>query len=408
MKIKRSVQAAMQRLRIETLRKSQIKPINSILTGHDAFVVAPTGEGKSIMYQLPAVMNGDQLTLVIEPTLALMHDQVRKLKNVGIQASYLDSTLCKSEAAGILHRVQKGEVHILYVTPERLKSERFLEAIEDLTIYMVVVDECHCVLEWGESFRPDYLQVGEFIAACKPQPIVMALTATIRPEDRAEVMTLLRMKKVHEHIMSIDRSNLVFLKRSCAALEDKLSSLRKSLRRYHETGSAIIYCSTRTYVDAVYNYLSKRYPDQIVRCHSTMAEKTRAKHERAFLDGEKPIMVATSAFGMGVDKGDIDLIVHFNMPLSIGEYYQQAGRAGRDGRTARCVLLYNQQDVAIGRSLANNLEKRAGAHMLKRLNDMARFVESDACMMQDILDYFGEAKDKTCKHCTNCQRNRRR
>ena len=360
------------------------------------------------MYQLPAVMNGDQLTLVIEPTLALMHDQVRKLKNVGIQASYLDSTLCKSEAAGILHRVQKGEVHILYVTPERLKSERFLEAIEDLTIYMVVVDECHCVLEWGESFRPDYLQVGEFIAACKPQPIVMALTATIRPEDRAEVMTLLRMKKVHEHIMSIDRSNLVFLKRSCAALEDKLSSLRKSLRRYHETGSAIIYCSTRTYVDAVYNYLSKRYPDQIVRCHSTMAEKTRAKYERAFLDGEKPIMVATSAFGMGVDKGDIDLIVHFNMPLSIGEYYQQAGRAGRDGRTARCVLLYNQQDVAIGRSLANNLEKRAGAHMLKRLNDMARFVESDACMMQDILDYFGEAKDKTCKHCTNCQRNRRR
>lgn len=407
MKIKKSVQSAMKRLQVDTLRKSQIKPIDSVLQGRDTFVIAPTGAGKSLMYQIPAVMCEGQLTLVIEPTLALMHDQVQKMKGKGIPAAYLDSTLTKSETANILHRVRQGEIQILYITPERLKSSRFLEAIADRTIYMVVVDECHCVLEWGESFRPDYLKIGAFISSREHRPIVMALTATAKPDDRLRIMELLQMQRVQSYVLSIDRPKLILLKQHCETLNEKLSALKKAIRKYHKNGSIIVYCSTCAYVDAVYNHLSKRYPDQIVRCHSTMNEKTRASHERAFLDNEKSIMIATSAFGMGVDKGDIDLIVHFNMPFSIGEYYQQAGRAGRDGRKAHCVLLYNQGDVAIGRALAKKLEKPAKDQMLTRLRYMEKFTKSKACMMQDVLGYFGEAKEKSCKHCTECQRSRR-
>jgi len=407
MKIKKAVQSAMKRLQVDTLRKSQIKPIDSVLQGHDTFVVAPTGAGKSLMYQIPAIMQEEQLTLVIEPTLSLMHDQVQKLRSKGIPAAYIDSTLTKSETSDILRRVSQGKLQILYVTPERLKSQTFLKSIEDLTVYMVVVDECHCVLEWGESFRPDYLEIGAFIASRKDRPIIMALTATVKPDDRLKIMELLQMRQVQPHILSIDRPNLILLKQPCETLKEKLSALKKAIRKYHKCGSLIIYCSTCAYVDAVYNHLSKKYPDQVVRCHSNMKEKTRARHERAFLDDEKRIMVATSAFGMGVDKDDIDLIVHFNMPLSIGEYYQQAGRAGRDGRTAHCLLLYNHQDVMIGRALAKKLEGSAKTQMLARLKCMEKFVKSSTCMMQNVLEYFGETKDRSCKHCTNCQQSRR-
>lgn len=416
MKIRYSVQRALQRFHLETLRKEQINPINNILDGNDTFVVAPTSSGKSLIYQLPTSMHEDQLTIVIEPTMALMHDQVRKLKSLNIAAEYVDSTLCSTKKSTIWDDVYNHKVSILYISPERLSSPDFLNAIANLDIYMVVVDECHCVLEWGISFRPDYLNIGKFIKNLKHRPIITALTATVNPEDREIIQKVLKMEKPKEFINSIERSNLILLKKKIPSCNDvekifqkKLTCLKCNMKKYHHTGSIIIYCSTRKHVDAVYNHLESRFPGKIVRCHSKMKPKTRAEHERNFIDDKKSIMVATSAFGMGIDKGDIDLIIHFDMPLSIGDYYQQAGRAGRDGGDAHCVMLYNEIDVKKWQALMKEEKENATQkYILKQLEQMQKFVESDSCMMQNLLSYFGETKEKTCKHCTCCQRNRQR
>lgn len=279
---------------------------------------------------------------------------------------------------------------------------------------MIVVDECHCVLEWGISFRPDYLKIAKFIKNLKHHPIITALTATVNPEDRETIQEVLKMENPKEFINSIERPNLILLKEEIPTYNDEekifqreLARLNYNMKKYHRTGSIIIYCSTRKHVDAVYNYLESRFPGQIVRCHSKMKPKTRAKHERKFINNEKPIMVATSAFGMGIDKGDIDLIIHFDVPLSIGDYYQQAGRAGRDGGDAHYMILYNEIDIKKWKAIIKGEEHTAREHMLKQLNQMKEFIESNSCMMQDLLSYFGETKEKTCKHCTYCQRNRR-
>ena len=415
MKIRYNVQRALQRFHLETLRKEQINPINSILDGNDTFVVAPTSSGKSLIYQLTAEMHKDMLTILIEPTMALMHDQIRKLKNLGINAEYVDSTLCSTKKSTIWDDVYNHKISILYVSPERLSSPDFLNAIANLDIYMVVVDKCHCVLEWGISFRPDYLKIAKFIKNLKHRPIITALTATVNPKDREIIQKLLGMKKPKEFINSIERPNLILLKEEIPTYNDeekifqrKLARLKYNMKKYHRSGSIIVYCSTRKHVDAVYNYLESKFPGQIVRCHSEMNSRTRAKHEREFINNEKPIMVATSAFGMGIDKGDIDLIIHFDMPLSIGDYYQQAGRAGRDGGEAHCMILYNEIDAekwqAFIKEENDNATKK---YMLEQLKQMQKFVESDSCMMQNLLSYFGEIKEKTCKHCTCCQRNRR-
>lgn len=216
MKIKKSIQKAMEKFHVDELRKTQIKPINDILDDKDVIVVAPTSSGKSLIYQLPASMQKDRLTLVLEPTLALMHDQVRKLVKLDIPAAYLDSTMSKKEIEHTLHAVRKSKIQILYLTPERLHTKAFLESIRKVTIYMIVVDECHCVLEWGDSFRPDYQRIGEFIKSLPERPIVAALTATANPKDRGSIQKSLCMKNVQEHVSSIDRPNLVLLKEQCA------------------------------------------------------------------------------------------------------------------------------------------------------------------------------------------------
>ena len=345
-----------------------------------------------------------------------MHDQVQKLKDLGIRAEYVDSTLCSTEKNMIWDDVRNHRITILYVSPERLSSPGFLSAIEDLDIYMVVIDECHCVLEWGISFRPDYLEIGEFIKKLEYRPIITALTATVNPKDRKNIQKLLGMEKPKEFINSIDRPNLILLKEEIPSYTDaekvfqqKLARLKYNIKKYHRKGSIIIYCSTRKHVDAVYNHLESKFPGEIVRCHSKMKPKTRAKHEREFLDDQRSIMVATSAFGMGIDKGDIDLIVHFDMPLSIDDYYQQAGRAGRDGSDAHCIMLYNEIDDKKWQALMKNeKDEAARKYIQKQLNQMQEFVESNSCMMQELLSYFGGTKEKTYKHCTCCQRNRRR
>ena len=408
MDVKRTIKTALSKLQIEKLRKHQQAPINSILDEQDTFVIAPTGSGKSAIYQIPAILHPDKPTLVIEPTISLMHDQVQKLKSLGVTAEYLDSTQTKKERQSILDQFQTGKVNILYLTPERLVSESFLYALQEISLSMVVVDEAHCVMDWGYTFRDAYLHIGEFIDTLKHRPVIAAFTATASPKDTENIYAALHMKRPAIFENNLYRKNLTYLKKYADDRSKKQQLLMKYLHKYRQH-SSVIYCNTRRAVDAVYEFLQKKYPDDVVKCHADMSPKKRAEHELQFLTGEKSIMVATTAFGMGVDLGSIDLVIHFNMPLSLTDYMQQTGRAGRDGQKAHCILLYSDEDyytnqVILSGILLQKAEKRA----LKQLDLMKEFCDdTERCMVQLLLEHFGQHRADTCNHCTTCQKKRR-
>lgn len=337
MDIKRSIKNAQTRLDIAKLRKHQTEPINSILDYRDTIVIAPTSAGKSAIYQIPALIFPG-MTLVIEPTLSLMYDQVNKLQSAGIKASSIDSSLSTKEQRHMLKQVAKGRVKILFVTPERLQNEKFLDAIRDAEISMVAVDECHCITSWGHGFRPDYLEIGSFIEKLQHRPVIAALTATAPPEMRTEIHESLSMIAPNVFVNSLYRPNLHFMKRSFVSDEAKLKELKRLLKN-HQDGSCIIYCNTKKMTNAVYDEVKKWYPDDVVKCHSNLSSQVRKGNELLFLNGEKHIMVATSAFGLGVDQSGVNLVVHFSLPLSPIDYYQSAGRdaPGRQQNVYSCT-----------------------------------------------------------------------
>lgn len=409
MDMKRTVKSAMHQLRIDKLRKLQTKPINSILAGQDTFVLAPTSSGKSAIYDIPALLCTDKPTIVLEPTIALMHDQVRHLNACNVSAAYIDSSLSGAKQDSIASQFCKGKIHILFVTPERFVSKRFSNTLRKVPLYMVVVDEAHCVLDWGYSFRSSYLAVGETIRSLKHRPIVSAFTATASPDDIKQICRLLHMQQPAVYQSSLYRKNLTFLKKHADDRKQKRHLLRKYLRKYHHHAS-IIYCNTRKAVDAVYDFLKTQYPDDVVKCHAEMSPQKRAAHELQFLRSEKTIMVATSAFGMGVDLDTVDLIIHFNMPLSITDYIQQSGRGGRSGQKARCILLYDEEDyytnqVILSSSFSGSSQERA----LHRLDAMKEYCDDRSqCLVALLLQMFEQVPAHRCNHCTNCQRARRK
>lgn len=406
MDIKRSIKNAQDLLGIEKLRKHQVRPINSILDGQDTMVIAPTSSGKSAIYQIPALIFPG-MTLVIEPTLSLMYDQVNKLQAMGIKAASIDSSLSAKEQRHTLKQVTKGKVKILFVTPERLQNEKFLDAIQDIEISMATVDECHCVTVWGHRFRPDYLEIGSFIEALPHRPVVTALTATAAPNMREEICDRLSMDRPEVFVNSLYRPNLHFMKRSFVSDKAKLSELKHLLKK-HKDGSCIVYCNTKRMTDAVYDEVKTWYPGDVVKCHSNLSSQVRKGNELLFLNGEKHIMVATSAFGMGVDQSDVDLVVYFNLPLSLIDYYQQAGRAGRSGQKAKCVLMYCEDDYQVNRViLKENSDKSSRKAVFRALDEMKEYAESSACLTQQLLSALGEALDKPCGSCTNCQKARK-
>ena len=415
MRTSSTTQKAQAQLGIKNLRKHQIKHIQSILNGYDTMVIAPTSAGKSAIYQLSALVMAEQgkWTLVIEPTLSLISDQVQKLQSKGINAAYVTSRN-KEEHCAIYRRLNLNTISILYTTPEQVATVAFQLATWYNKPWLVVIDEAHCVLDWGTTFRPAYLELKESIAwMALPdhRPVIAAFTATAPSDHRRKITNLLGMKKPNRFVMSLYRKNITLLKEDCSGLKVKqrLKRMRHFIRKYGQEGRVVVYCSSRKYTDLVANYLSDMFPHEIVKCHAYMEPDKREQHELRFIRGDKRIMVATTAFGMGVDVSDIRLILHFNLPLNVIDYYQQIGRAGRDGNSSHAVLLYAKEDVELNQYI---LDKGSYSPELKawlhhRLDEMAGIAFSDSCMVRQVLGALGEESSTNCNRCTNCQRERR-
>ena len=402
MKIRPNIKQAMETLKIEKLRKNQLKPINAILDGHDTMVIAPTSFGKSLIYLIPAIIHQDKLTVVIEPLLALMHDQVQKLRSLGIAAAYLDSTQSKSERSIVVEQLQARKIQILYISPERIENSILSWIEEFYQIGMIVVDECHCVVSWGDTFRKAYRVIGESIGVLKHRPVITALSATAFPEDRPRIAELLNMHEVKYFEMSLYRGNLRLMKKVTPSRSLQIKVLKKCMKKYH-CSATMIFCNTKRAVEYVAGYLEELYPGEVVAYHSQAK-----RQERQMLSGEKDIIVATSALSMGVDVRNVDLVIHFNMPMSLADYYQMAGRAGREGQPARSILLYNSDDYYTNRGLLEDIEeKTAKKRAMRRLDAMKEFCEDDErCMVTALLNALGDPHKKNCRYCTNCQKGR--
>ena len=406
-------QKAQAQLGIKKLRKHQIKPIQSILNDYDTMVIAPTSAGKSAIYQLPALIKAKdrQWTLVIEPTLALIGDQVQKLQEKGIAAASITGRNGPDHDK-IFQEIWNGQITLLYTTPEQLQTRRLREVMQANNPWLVVIDEAHCVTVWGYTFRPKYLQIKHQIAQLKHRPVIAAFTATAPPDDQKDIQELLGMQHTDIYSMSLRRENITLLKEDCTGLDidqhQRLKRVGHYIRKYGEDGRVVVYCSSRRNVDIVTNYLKDKFSG-VAKCHAYMDEDERAKQEFQFICGKKRIMVATTAFGMGVDVSDIRLVLHFNLPLNVIDYYQQIGRAGRDGNPAHAVLLYAKEDLDLNRHIldhggyAPKLEKWLHC----RLDEMANVAASDSCMVRQVLGALGEESSTNCNRCTNCQRARR-
>lgn len=407
--------SALRKLGYSKLYAHQRKPIDSICDGNDTFVIARTGSGKSAIATVPALMHENLLSIVIVPTTSLMHDQVASLKALGVKAEYLsgENTSHNSNVYEMLHEHQ---IVMLYVTPERLQDKYFRGQIAGVTLWMIVVDECHCILDWGNTFRKSYLKISVFIDSLKHRPVVVAMTATAPPEYRDQISMNLHMKKTTKcFVTSLYKPHLSLIKEE---LPDKntptqlflyrLKRLVHYINKYGDDGSVVVYCSTRSLVDQIANRLEDIYGEKVVRCHAAMEESKRTRHEINFMGGKARIMVATTAFGMGVNKSDVRLVVHFNLPLSIIDYYQQVGRAGRDGEKARAILLYHKDDVELNRALIRKEEysPQLQKWLNEQLEGMRDLAESEKCLMQQVLNFLGEKKDERCSHCTNCQKRK--
>ena len=421
MDMKRHLKSALKQLGFDKPRKAQIIPMNTLDAEQDAIVIAATGSGKQVIYETVGLAHSDKLTIVIEPLLALIYNQVQTLQDHGVSADYIDMTRSKEDIDKILNKARKGKLNFLYVTPERLQSHSFIEAMQHLDIFMVVIDECHSITEWGYTFRDAYLHIGNFINKLKHKPVICACSATISADSLNIIRDSLHMDKPAVLRSDLRRDNLILLKKDVTCnkktleerLEFRIKKLCKLIDRYHTDGSILIFAQTTTYVDALYNILGEIYPSDVTRYHSRVKPERRKKELLFdFLQGKRKIMIATSAFSMGIDVPDIELVVHFNAPISMTDYIQQIGRAGRDGRKAHCVLLYdrNGDDEAISNSLIKKSKKqsaKAAKTIKSKLNQVHDFIHSDNCMVNDILKYQGQHETKTCKRCTVCAQKRR-
>ena len=421
MDVRRDIKQAMQALGYDKPSKHQIIPVRTLADERDAIVIAPTGAGKTAVFATAGQVHQHQLTLVVEPLLALIYNQVQALQGRGIAADYMDHTRSKRDNERALDKACKGKLTFLYVTPERLQKPDFVRAMRKAPVRLLVADECHCITEWGYTFREAYLQIGTFIDSLPHKPVICACSATLHEGQLDQIRAILRMEDPVVCRCDLRRRNLILLKKdvSCDSksaekrLIHRIRALRKCLRKYWTGGSVVVFAMTTAYVDALYNNLDAIWPGQVARYHAKVKpDRLRREMEADFLTGRKKIMVATAAFSMGIDVPDVELIVHFNTPLSMTDYIQQIGRAGRDGRKAHCVLLYdrNGDDDRIARSLIAKAKKQSGTAarvMQARWAQMGDYLQSSSCMVNEILRYQGQSGEKTCKCCTNCAKHRR-
>ncbi|HJV16727.1 MAG TPA: DNA helicase RecQ, partial [Bacillales bacterium] len=382
-------------------RPGQEQAIRSVFEGKNTICVMPTGGGKSICYQIPSlVLPGT--SIVISPLISLMKDQVDALEQIGIPATFINSSLSFSEANQRMLDAIEGRYKLLYIAPERLESYEFMEDLKKMKIPMVAVDEAHCISQWGHDFRPSYRRIQNLIENLPHQPIVLALTATATPKVREDICQLLKINEQNTIITGFERENLSFM---VIKGQDRLQFLKNYLKK-NEKEAGIIYAATRKNVDQLYERLKKANID-VARYHAGMGDAERNREQERFLEDKATVMVATSAFGMGIDKSNIRYVIHFQLPKNMESYYQEAGRAGRDGLDSECILLHSSQDVQIQRFLIDqSSERRRMTQELEKLQQMVDYCHTETCLQEFILKYFGETETSPCGRCGNCKDSR--
>ena len=392
----------------EQFREGQEVLIDSILQGQDVLGIMPTGAGKSICYQVPALLMPG-ITLVISPLISLMKDQVQALNQAGIHAAYINSSLSESQISKALCLAGAGRYKIIYVAPERLETYEFMQFAQQAEISMLTVDEAHCISQWGQDFRPSYLKIVQFIQRLGKRPVISAFTATATENVKEDIACVLGLQAPKVLVTGFDRRNLYF---AVETVRHKDSYVVDYVRE-HEAESGIIYCATRKNVDALYEKLCGEGV-AVTKYHAGLSGVERKCSQDDFIYDQRPVMVATNAFGMGIDKSNVRYVIHYNMPQSLENYYQEAGRAGRDGERAECILLYSPQDVMINRFLMENKEQNSeytqedNAAVRERdearLQVMTHYCTTTECLREYILRYFGESGGRCCGNCLNCLR----
>ena len=391
-----------------SFRKGQDEIIEHILSGQDALGIMPTGAGKSLCFQVPALIL-EGITIVVSPLISLMKDQVEALIQAGVPAAYINSSLTPAQSRLALDYAKQGKYKIIYVAPERLLTDEFKSFSNGVNISMISVDESHCVSQWGQDFRPSYLKIAEYIEMFSKRPIVCAFTATATKSVKQDIIKLLKLNKPLVVSTSFDRPNLYF---EVQKPSDKFSAVINFLdNNPNQTG--IIYCSTRKNVEEVCEKLNAN-GYKATKYHAGLPDSARKNNQDAFIFDSARIMVATNAFGMGIDKSNVSFVIHYNMPKNIESYYQEAGRAGRDGEPAQCVLLYSGQDVITAKFMINNggnneldeeLAEKIRQKDLERLKAMTFYCATTECLRKNILNYFDEKTHSRCCNCSNCNYN---
>uniref|UniRef100_UPI003FF134C3 DNA helicase RecQ n=1 Tax=Megasphaera elsdenii TaxID=907 RepID=UPI003FF134C3 len=382
-----------------SFRPGQHEGIQTLLEGRDCLAIMPTGAGKSICFQLPALMMPG-VTLVISPLISLMKDQVDSLVNQEIPATYINSQCTFEEAKARFAAIRAGQVKLVYISPERLENEFFTSFMQSLPISMFIIDEAHCVSQWGHDFRPSYCAIKDWIATLPRRPVVGAFTATATEKVKEDMMTLLGLEKERIFIGGFDRPNLYFrVVRTNRKLDFALAYVQQ-----HQEDSGIIYAATRKEVDRVYEELTRR-GIRAGRYHAGLSDDVRRTMQDAFTYDRLQVIVATNAFGMGIDKSNVRYVIHYQMPKNIESYYQEAGRAGRDGAPGECILLFSRQDIMIQKFLIEQSvhDPQQQAVEFRLLNAMVRYCEGNHCLRHYILTYFGEHPSwQRCEKCGNC------
>ena len=391
----------------DSFREGQTEIIDTILSGRDALAIMPTGAGKSLCYQVPALLLPG-ITLVVSPLISLMQDQVKSLNEAGIHAAYINSSLTEGQINKALSFAARGVYKIIYVAPERLETASFLSFALHTPISMVTVDEAHCISQWGQDFRPSYLKIIDFVEQLPGNPIISAFTATATEVVKNDIARILKLKNPNIVVTGFDRENLYYQVEHLTGKQKDI--FIQNYIETHPNESGIIYCATRKNVDTLYEKLLKQGVS-VTRYHAGMSNDIRKKSQDDFIYDRAQVVIATNAFGMGIDKSNVRFVIHYNMPQSMENYYQEAGRAGRDGEPAKCIILFSAQDVMISKLLLGSKDfegmdfqeiEQVKHQDSRRLQLMEGYCMTTSCLRNYILEYFGETTHQPCDNCGNC------